>query len=80
MIGIFTVHVREHNFIPLLPSIIRSRVLHIPLIDIRNVYLYNRHLRQEYSRAKTSLRRTWTPMMASMGTSVRGMLTACGGK
>ena len=33
-----------------------------------------------YSRARTSFRRTCTPIMASMGTSVRGMLTACGGR
>lgn len=30
---IYNTRIREHNFIPLLPSIIRSRVTH-PLIDI----------------------------------------------
>lgn len=38
------------------------------------------NLQHGYSRDKVSLRRTCTPIMASIGTSVLGMLTACGGR
>lgn len=41
----------------------------------------SKHLRHEYSRViGAPLFLTWTPIIASIGTSVRGIETACGGK
>lgn len=38
------------------------------------------YLRHEKSRINEVFDLTWTPIMASIGTSVLGMLTECGGK
>lgn len=66
----------------------KIKMKYVNLRKIRCVWLFSqelerayRNLRHEYSRCiGICLFFAWTPNIASIGTSVRGIETACGGK